>query len=198
MLCPNSTHGVLKCVVPWFFGEYQWLSTSVFSPSGFSVRVTSPLAPGPYVLPWEHKGGLFSVCWWSRQWTPEAFFLGVAEPPAAAAPPRPGRSTARFVCDCLVHPVSWLISQLTLSICGSSQQWFYRLFISATCTGRVHLRLLCACSRSYIVTILLTSSVCYSWLSQSRCYRSIPTVILQALHFCSMQRASTLETAVCL
>ena len=79
--------------------------------------------------------------------------LGVAEP--LATPPRPGRSTASFVSDCIVRPVSWLISQLTLNISGSSQQWFYRLFISATCKGHVHLELLYACSSSHIVTMLV-------------------------------------------
>ena len=51
--------------------------------------------------------------------------------------------------------MSWLISQLTLNISGSSQQWFYRLFISATCKGHVHLELLYACSSSHIVSILV-------------------------------------------
>ena len=37
--CP---HGVLKRVVPWFSGECQWLSTSIFSHLGFLSRLPRP------------------------------------------------------------------------------------------------------------------------------------------------------------
>ena len=59
-------------------------------PSRFSVGVTSPLAPGPYILPWEHRG----------DWTPEAFFR-CSRATCFLAPPRPGRSTTSLICNCL-------------------------------------------------------------------------------------------------
>ena len=42
-----AAHGVFVGVVPRFSGERQWLSTSIFSPLGFSVGVTLHLAHGP-------------------------------------------------------------------------------------------------------------------------------------------------------
>ena len=49
----------LKCVVPWFFGERQWFSTSVFSPLGFLSGLSPPWFLAPASCPGS-TGGLFS------------------------------------------------------------------------------------------------------------------------------------------
>ena len=48
-----KVHGT---VIFWRAPVAQYLR---LQPSMFSVRVTSPLAPGPYILPWEHRGDCF-------------------------------------------------------------------------------------------------------------------------------------------
>ena len=84
-LCLSAYSWCFSCMVPWFSGERQWLSTTVFSPvvfcQGYLALSSWPLKPAlgacgtVFRDPTRWLGLIVAhVCWWSHQCTPEAFF----------------------------------------------------------------------------------------------------------------------------